>query len=206
MHAAGKATKLPKMVGAQAANSAPIVDGKIIENPETLATAIRIGNPAKWDEVLQTKKESGGDIRKYTDDTIIDAYLLLAREEGIFCEPSSATSVAAAIDLIRSGVVPKGSTMTFTLTGNGLKDPDTATERGGGYRHYDRPRAQPAGGGQIHRHPLLTSGKVPPTVKLPVLYRARSARWTGTTFGGPPSNHTPTRPQPGIKPGRAHSA
>ena len=131
MKAAGKATKLPKMVGGQAAKSAPIVDGKIIENPETLATAIRIGNPAKWNEVLETTKESGGDIRKYTDDTIIDAYLLLAREEGIFCEPSSATSVAAAIDLIKSGVVPKGSTMTFTLTGNGLKDPDTATERGG---------------------------------------------------------------------------
>jgi threonine synthase len=121
-HFAGHARTLPKMWGFQAAGAAPIVLGYPVENPETIATAIRIGNPASWVPALEVIHESLGDIRAVTDDEIIDAYQYLARSESIFCEPASAASVAG---ILKFGV-PKGSTVVCVLTGNGLKDPDTA--------------------------------------------------------------------------------
>ena len=110
------------MWGFQAAGAAPIVLGHPVANPETIATAIRIGNPASWVPALEVIHESFGDIRAVTDDEIIDAYQYLARNESIFCEPASAASVAG---LLKFGV-PKGQTVVCVLTGNGLKDPDTA--------------------------------------------------------------------------------
>lgn len=121
-HVAGRATTLPKMWGFQAAGAAPIVLGHPVANPETIATAIRIGNPASWVPALEVIHESLGDIRAVTDDEIIDAYQFLARNESIFCEPASAASVAG---ILKFGV-PKDSTVVCVLTGNGLKDPDTA--------------------------------------------------------------------------------
>jgi len=121
-HFAGRATTLPKMWGFQAAGAAPIVLGHPVANPETIATAIRIGNPASWVPALEVIHESLGDIRAVTDDEIIDAYQFLARNESIFCEPASAASVAG---ILKFGV-PKDSTVVCVLTGNGLKDPDTA--------------------------------------------------------------------------------
>lgn len=121
-HFAGNAKTLPKMWGFQAAGAAPIVLGYPVENPETIATAIRIGNPASWVPALEVIHESLGDIRAVTDDEIIDAYQYLARNESIFCEPASAASVAG---ILKFGV-PKGATVVCVLTGNGLKDPDTA--------------------------------------------------------------------------------
>ena len=121
-HFAGNAKKLPKMWGFQAAGAAPIVLGHPVDNPETIATAIRIGNPASWVPALEVIHESLGDIRAVTDDEIIDAYRFIARYESVFCEPASAASVAG---IFKFGV-PKGSTVVCVLTGNGLKDPDTA--------------------------------------------------------------------------------
>jgi threonine synthase len=121
-HAAGKATKLPKMWGFQAAGSAPIVLGHPVENPETIATAIRIGNPASWVPALDVVNESNGDIRAVTDEEILDAYRYVARHESVFCEPASAASIAG---ILKYGV-PEGSTVVCVLTGNGLKDPDIA--------------------------------------------------------------------------------
>ncbi len=121
-HFAGNATTLPKMWGFQAAGAAPIVLGHPVDNPETIATAIRIGNPASWVPALEVIHESLGDIRAVTDDEILDAYRFVARHESIFCEPASAASVAG---ILKFGV-PKGSTVVCVLTGNGLKDPDTA--------------------------------------------------------------------------------
>jgi threonine synthase len=121
-HVAGRANTLPKMWGFQASGAAPIVLGHPVANPETIATAIRIGNPASWVPALEVIHESLGDIRAVTDDEIIDAYQFLARNESIFCEPASAASVAG---ILKFGV-PKDSTVVCVLTGNGLKDPDTA--------------------------------------------------------------------------------
>ncbi|MGD1014765.1 MAG: threonine synthase [Acidimicrobiales bacterium] len=121
-HFAGNAKTLPKMWGFQAAGAAPIVLGHPVDNPETIATAIRIGNPASWVPALEVIHESLGDIRAVTDDEIIDAYRFIARYESVFCEPASAASVAG---ILKFGV-PKGSTVVCVLTGNGLKDPDTA--------------------------------------------------------------------------------
>ena len=121
-HFAGNAKKLPKMWGFQAAGAEPIVLGHPVDNPETIATAIRIGNPASWVPALEVIHESLGDIRAVTDDEIIDAYRFIARYESVFCEPASAASVAG---ILKFGV-PKGSTVVCVLTGNGLKDPDTA--------------------------------------------------------------------------------
>jgi threonine synthase len=119
---AGRVTKLPKMFGFQAAGAAPIVDGHPIDDPETIATAIRIGRPASWYGATAAASESGGAIRAVTDDEILDAYRYLATEESVFCEPASAASVAG---LIRYGV-PAGSRVVCVLTGHGLKDPDIA--------------------------------------------------------------------------------
>jgi len=121
-HFAGRATKLPKMWGLQAAGAAPIVLGHPVEHPETIATAIRIGNPASWVPALEVINESHGDIRAVTDEEILDAYRYVARYESIFCEPASAASVAG---ILKYGV-EKDSTVVCVLTGNGLKDPDIA--------------------------------------------------------------------------------
>lgn len=117
--------KNPKMMGFQAAGAAPIVEGKIIDNPETIATAIRIGNPASWDKAVEAIKESQGAIDKVTDEEILEAYSLLASREGIFAEPASCASLAGLIKYMKSNNL-SGKTIVCILTGNGLKDPDTA--------------------------------------------------------------------------------
>ena len=120
----GKSTKLPRMMGFQAAGSAPLVSGHIVENPETVATAIRIGNPANWARALTVREESNGEFNSVTDGEILEAYKFLAAEEGIFCEPASAASVAGLLKV--RDQVPAGATVVCVLTGNGLKDPDNA--------------------------------------------------------------------------------
>ena len=120
----GRSTKNPKMMGFQAEGSSPIVKNKVIDSPETIATAIRIGNPASWEGALDAKKESEGIIDSVTDNEIIEAYLLLARKEGIFCEPASAASVAGLIKLSKNGVDFYGKDIVCVITGNGLKDPE----------------------------------------------------------------------------------
>ena len=119
---AGVATKLPKMLGFQAAGAAPIVEGHPVEHPDTIATAIRIGNPASWYGATAAASESGGAITAVTDAEILEAYRFLASEESVFCEAASAASVAG---LLKTGVEP-GSTVVCVLTGHGLKDPDLA--------------------------------------------------------------------------------
>ncbi len=119
---AGLSTKLPKMCGFQAKGAAPIVLGHPVENPETVATAIRIGNPASWYGATSAASESGGLIDAVSDEQILEAYKFLAREESVFCEPASAASVAGLL----SAGVEKGSTVVCVLTGHGLKDPDIA--------------------------------------------------------------------------------
>ena len=123
---AGKSSQLPKMMGFQAAGSAPLVSGERVHNPETLATAIRIGNPANWEKAIAVKQASGGEFNPVTDDEILDAYRMLAAEEGIFCEPASAASVAGLLKVKEQ--VPDNATVVCVLTGNGLKDPSSAVE------------------------------------------------------------------------------
>jgi len=125
---AGHAKELPRMVGLQAAGAAPIYENRIIPEPRTVATAIKIGNPASWGPAVEAMKDSQGWIDIVTDEEILHAYRLLAREEGIFMEPASAASVAGLIKTVKSGRVERGSTLVLTLTGHGLKDPDTALE------------------------------------------------------------------------------
>jgi len=117
---------LPKMLGFQADGAAPIVYGAPVEHPETIATAIRIGKPASWQQAEAARDESGGRIDAVTDDEILQAYDMLARLEGVFCEPASAASVAGIIKLNKAGYFKPGDKIVCTLTGNGLKDPDTA--------------------------------------------------------------------------------
>jgi threonine synthase len=121
----GRIRALPKMLGFQAAGAAPIVLGHPVEKPETVATAIRIGKPAGWRGAEAARDESGGRIEAVTDEEILKAYSLIASTEGIFCEPASAASVAGVIKLQGEGYFRKGSLVVCTLTGNGLKDPDT---------------------------------------------------------------------------------
>lgn len=116
----------PKMIGYQAAGSAPFLRGGSVENPETVATAIRIGNPQSWSQAWKVQQESDGWFDECSDELILAAQKLLADREGIFCEPASATSLAGAMRDIVSGKIPEGSSIVCTLTGNGLKDPDTA--------------------------------------------------------------------------------
>jgi threonine synthase len=116
----------PKMIGYQAAGSAPFMRGGMVDDPETVATAIRIGHPQSWEKAWKVKEESGGWFDECTDEVILAAQKLLAEKEGIFCEPASATSLAGALQDIESGKIPEGSTVVCTLTGHGLKDPDTA--------------------------------------------------------------------------------
>ncbi len=126
--AAGHAAKLPKMLGFQAAGAAPIVDGAPVANPYTIATAIRIGNPASWKYALTARDESGGLIGKVTDDEILEAYQLMPALEGIFTEPACAAPIAGLKQLYAAGYFREydGATVAVTLTGHGLKDPDRA--------------------------------------------------------------------------------
>ena len=121
-----KADALPKMLGFQAEGAAPIVRGKVIEKPETIATAIRIGNPASWKQAVAARDESGGLIDMVSDEQILEAYGMMANQEGIFCEPASAASLAGVMMLHRKGFFKKGDTVVLTITGQGLKDPDIA--------------------------------------------------------------------------------
>ncbi len=123
---AGKINSLPIMTGFQAAGAAPIVLGRPVEKPETIATAIRIGNPASWKTAEAARDESGGVIDMVTDEEIIEAYKLVAATEGIFCEPASAASIAGVIKLNNLGYYKGEARIVCTLTGHGLKDPDTA--------------------------------------------------------------------------------
>ncbi len=130
---AGKTTRLPKMLGFQAAGAAPIVLGHPIEHPETFATAIRIGNPASWEQAVEARDESGGTIDTVTDDEIRTAYRLLASTEGVFAEPASAAGIAGLIKLANAGYFEEFTPfsgdrfrISCTLTGHGLKDPDSA--------------------------------------------------------------------------------
>jgi threonine synthase len=128
---AGKISSVPRMFGFQAAGAAPIVEGRPIEDPQTIATAIRIGNPASWQGANTALKESNGFIDKVTDDEILAAYKLLARSEGVFVEPASAAPLAGLINCVKAGRIPKGSVIVATTTGHGLKDPDTAIKVAG---------------------------------------------------------------------------
>ncbi|MCQ8103675.1 threonine synthase [Methylomonas sp. SURF-2] len=116
----------PVMCGYQAAGAAPFVAGKMIDHPETVATAIRIGHPQSWDLAWKAQRESGGWFDSQTDQQILAAQKMLSQYEGVFCEPASATSLAGALQDIGSGKIPEGSRIVCTLTGNGIKDPDIA--------------------------------------------------------------------------------
>jgi threonine synthase len=123
---AGLATRRPRMFGFQASGAAPIVDGMPVQHPQTIATAIRIGNPASWQLAEAARDSSGGMIDKVTDREILAAYRILAREEAVFGELGSAASVAGLLKATASGAIPVGSRVVCTITGNGLKDPDWA--------------------------------------------------------------------------------
>ncbi len=123
---AGRSTRLPRMLGYQAAGAAPIVAGHPVEHPETVATAIRIGNPASWYGATSAASESGGGITAVTDDEILAAYRFLATEESVFCEPASAASVAGLLATGLPSDLGPSATVVCVLTGHGLKDPDIA--------------------------------------------------------------------------------
>jgi threonine synthase len=125
-HAAGRTTRLPRMVGAQAEGAAPIVTGHPIADPKTVASAIRIGNPASWEGATTARDESGGMIAAVTDIEILSAQIRLANSEGLFAEPASAAPLALLFRLVRDGKIDKSSTTVVVLTGSGLKDPDAA--------------------------------------------------------------------------------
>lgn len=128
---AGESDTLPRMFGWQAAGAAPIVDGAPVANPNTVATAIRIGNPASWQGAVAAANESNGRIDKVTDEEILHAYKLIARTEGIFVEPACAAPLAGLIKAVAENLIPEGSLVTATMTGHGLKDPDTAVKTAG---------------------------------------------------------------------------
>ena len=127
--ALGHATRTPRMLGWQAAGAAPLVLGHPVAQPETIATAIRIGDPASWDGAIAARDESGGHIGMVTDEEILDAYRLLAATEGVFVEPASAASVAGLRKAAAEGLVERGETVVCTVTGHGLKDPQRAIEQ-----------------------------------------------------------------------------
>ena len=130
--AAGRISAKPRMFGFQAAGAAPIVLGHPVEHPETIATAIRIGNPASWKRAEAARDESGGLIEMVTDDEIVAAYRELAASQGIFCEPAAAASLAGICKLAAAGRVDRDATVVCVLTGHGLKDPETAERTAGG--------------------------------------------------------------------------
>ncbi len=125
-HRDGLSDRLPRMLGTQASGAAPLVTGEPVKNPETIATAIRIGAPASWASAVEAQQQSGGRFLAATDEEILTAYHLVARTEGVFVEPASAASIAGLLKSVEDGWVAKGSTVVCTVTGNGLKDPDTA--------------------------------------------------------------------------------
>ncbi|MEZ0300061.1 MAG: threonine synthase, partial [Candidatus Methylacidiphilales bacterium] len=125
----GVTSSTPKMCGYQAAGSAPIVLGAPVAKPDTIASAIRIGNPASWKSAVAAYQDSGGWIDSVTDEEILEAYRLVARLEGVFVEPASAASLAGLIKANAAGKIPEGSVVTATLTGHGLKDPDMALKQ-----------------------------------------------------------------------------
>ncbi len=131
-HDGGNALRLPRMMGFQAEGAAPIVLGRPVEDPRTIASAIRIGNPANWEGALAARDESEGDIGTVSDAEILEAYKLMARSEGIFCEAASAASVAGLIKEVRSGADLARRTIVCVITGNGLKDPGLVRELGDG--------------------------------------------------------------------------
>ena len=124
--AAGRSLRLPKMMGFQAEGAAPIVRGAPVANPQTIASAIRIGNPASWQGAVDARDSSGGTIDMVSDDEILDAYRMIASKEGIFCEPASAASFAGLVKMCRQGLNLEGQRVVCIFTGNGLKDPDLA--------------------------------------------------------------------------------
>ncbi len=126
---AGVVGRTPTMLGYQASGSAPFLRGGPVKDPETVATAIRIGNPQSWDKAWNAQKTSNGWFDELTDEEILAAQKLLADKEGVFCEPASAASIGGAMRDIKAGKIPEGSTIVCTLTGNGLKDPDTAIDQ-----------------------------------------------------------------------------
>jgi threonine synthase len=130
-HAAGKSDKLPRMFGFQAAGAAPIVDGVRVDNPQTIATAIRIGNPASWQGAKTALAESHGQIDKVSDEEILAAYKLIARTEGIFVEPACGAPLAGLIKCVKASLIPEGSVVVATMTGHGLKDADCAIRTAG---------------------------------------------------------------------------
>jgi threonine synthase len=125
-HAAGRSTRLPRMVGAQAEGAAPIVSGHPVAHPKTVASAIRIGNPASWEGATSARDESGGMIAAVTDTEILQAQVQLASSEGLFAEPASAAPLALLFRLVREGKIAKDAITVVVLTGSGLKDPDAA--------------------------------------------------------------------------------
>ena len=125
---AGRSSGLPRMMGWQAEGAAPIVRGAPVEDPETIATAIRIGNPASWEHAVKAAAESSGAIDMVSDEEILDAHRMLARTAGIFVEPASAAGIAGLLKCHAAGGIPDGSTVVATVTGHGLKDPDVAVE------------------------------------------------------------------------------
>jgi len=131
-HEHGIVNNRPVMVGYQAAGAAPFIRGAMVDDPETVATAIRIGHPQSWEKAWRVKEESGGWFEACSDEEILGAQKLLAEKEGIFCEPASATSLAGAMRNLRNGTIPEGSRIVCTLTGHGLKDPDTAIQQSKG--------------------------------------------------------------------------
>ncbi|PJJ72739.1 threonine synthase [Diaminobutyricimonas aerilata] len=122
----GISTKLPRMFGFQAAGSAPIVRGEVVSHPDTIASAIRIGNPASWKLALEAREATDGYFGAIDDDAILAAHRILSREVGIFVEPASAISVAGLLERSEAGAVPRGATVVLTVTGHGLKDPQWA--------------------------------------------------------------------------------
>ncbi|GLZ75949.1 threonine synthase [Actinorhabdospora filicis] len=128
--AAGNATKTPAMIGVQAEGASPLVRGEVVREPQTIATAIRIGNPASWTQALEARDASGGVIRAVTDREILTTYRTLPRTDGVFVEPASAASVAGMLASVEDGTIPRGSRVVCTVTGHGLKDPDWAVAIG----------------------------------------------------------------------------
>jgi len=129
----GIVNNVPRMVGYQAAGAAPFMRGQMVDNPETVATAIRIGHPQSWDKAWVVQKDSNGWFDECTDEEILRAQKMLAEKEGVFCEPASATSLAGAMRDVVAGKIPEGSKVVCTLTGHGLKDPDTAIKQSGSH-------------------------------------------------------------------------